>query len=95
MSKRAAVIAAIRKHYADLGIPLDALSDTEIEMGVRQLADAMKESGKSKEDVTEAMRKAVEIAERNAAERQAALDAAAAAEGGGDATPAASEAEAE
>ena len=56
---RAAMIKKIREHYADLGIPLDDLSDRQIELGVRQLAAAARESGMSKEEAQEAMRKAV------------------------------------
>ncbi len=75
MADKATIIAAIRTHYEKLGISLDALSDAEIEMGVRQLADAMKGSGAGEEQVLAAMRKAVVIAKKNAAARQAALDA--------------------
>ena len=64
---RKATIATIRKHYADLGIPLDELSDTQIELGVRQLAAAARESGMTREDATAAMRKAVESAKSNEA----------------------------
>ncbi len=53
------MIKKIREHYADLGIPLDDLSDRQIELGVRQLAAAARESGMSKEEAQEAMRKAV------------------------------------
>ena len=56
---RKAAIAKIREHYASLGIPLDELSDRQIELGVRQLAAAARESGMSKEEAQEAMRKAV------------------------------------
>ena len=56
---RAAMIRRIREHYAGLGIPLDDLSDRQIELGVRQLAAAARESGMSKEEAQEAMRKAV------------------------------------
>ena len=35
MADRAAVIAKIREHYAALDIPLDKLSDIDVEMGVR------------------------------------------------------------
>jgi alcohol dehydrogenase YqhD (iron-dependent ADH family) len=56
---RKAAIAKIREHYSSLGIPLDELSDRQIELGVRQLAAAARESGMSKEEAQEAMRKAV------------------------------------
>jgi len=56
---RKAMITKIRDHYANLGIPLDDLSDRQIELGVRQLAAAARESGMSKEEAQEAMRKAV------------------------------------
>lgn len=59
---RKAAIAKIRAHYANLGIPLDDLSDRQIELGVRQLAHAAREAGMSKEEATDAMRKAVENA---------------------------------
>ena len=59
-----AVIARIRDHYAALGIPLDALSDRDIEHGVRQLASAAREAGTDKEAATEAMRAAVEAAKQ-------------------------------
>ena len=65
---RRATIAKIRAHYARLGIPLDDLSDRQIELGVRQLAAAARESGMSKEEATEAMRKAVESAKSREAE---------------------------
>ncbi|HEY8467347.1 MAG TPA: hypothetical protein VIL04_11145 [Solirubrobacterales bacterium] len=61
---RDAVIAKIRAHYARMGIPLDDLSDREIELGVRQLAVASRESGMTREQITEAMRKAAEEARR-------------------------------
>lgn len=61
---RKATIAKIRAHYSNLGIPLDDLSDRQIELGVRQLAAAARESGMSKEEATEAMRKAVESAKK-------------------------------
>jgi ribosomal protein S2 len=61
---RKAAIQKIRKHYADLGIPLDDLSDRQIELGVRQLAAAARESGMSKEEAQEAMRKAVANAKK-------------------------------
>jgi hypothetical protein len=61
---RKAAIAKIRAHYSNLGIPLDELSDRQIELGVRQLAAAARESGMSKEEATEAMRKAVESAKK-------------------------------
>jgi hypothetical protein len=44
-----AVISRIRDHYASLGIPLDALSDREIEHGVRQLAAAAREAARERE----------------------------------------------
>ena len=56
---RRATIAKIREHYAKLGIPLDELSDRQIELGVRQLAHAAREAGMTGEEATEAMRKAV------------------------------------
>ena len=59
---RQAAITRIREHYAKLGIPLDELSDRQIELGVRQLAFAAREAGMSKEEATDAMRKAVESA---------------------------------
>jgi hypothetical protein len=59
---RKELITKIREHYADLGIPLDDLSDRQIELGVRQLAAAARESGMSKEEAQEAMRKAVQNA---------------------------------
>ncbi|MDQ3759238.1 MAG: hypothetical protein M3331_04765 [Actinomycetota bacterium] len=61
---RKAAITRIREHYANLGIPLDELSDRQIELGVRQLAAAARESGMSKEEAQEAMRKAVENAKK-------------------------------
>lgn len=65
---RKAMIAKIRDHYASLGIELDELSDGQIEMGVRQLAAAARESGMSKEDALEKMRQAVESAKKPAEE---------------------------
>ncbi len=62
IEKRAAVVARIREHYKALGIPLDELSDRQIELGVRQLAVAAREAGMSNGEATEAMRKAVESA---------------------------------
>jgi hypothetical protein len=59
---RRAAIARIREHYAKLGIPLDELSDRQIELGVRQLAHAAREAGMTGDQATEAMRKAVESA---------------------------------
>jgi predicted nucleotide-binding protein (sugar kinase/HSP70/actin superfamily) len=59
---RRATIAKIREHYAKLGIPLDELSDRQIELGVRQLAHAAREAGMTGEEATEAMRKAVQSA---------------------------------
>ncbi len=61
---RRAMITRIREHYAGLGIPLDDLSDRQIELGVRQLAAAARESGMSKEEAQEAMRKAVASAKK-------------------------------
>ncbi|UJA21115.1 hypothetical protein HJD18_13435 [Thermoleophilia bacterium SCSIO 60948] len=68
LEKRAAVVAKIREHYASLGIPLDDLSDRQIELGVRQLAVAAREAGMTSGEATEAMRKAVENAKKPAAE---------------------------
>jgi hypothetical protein len=62
---RRATIAKIRAHYANLGIPLDELSDRQIELGVRQLAHAAREAGMTGEEATEAMRKAVESAKES------------------------------
>ena len=62
VERRKATIAKIRAHYASLGIPLDELSDRQIELGVRQLAAAAREAGMSKEEAAEAMRRAVENA---------------------------------
>jgi hypothetical protein len=59
---RRATIAKIRAHYANLGIPLDDLSDRQIELGVRQLAHAAREAGMTGDEATEAMRRAVESA---------------------------------
>lgn len=64
LEKRAAVVAKIREHYASLGIPLDDLSDRQIELGVRQLAVAAREAGMTSGEATEAMRKAVENAKK-------------------------------
>lgn len=61
---RKELITRIREHYAGLGIPLDDLSDRQIELGVRQLAAAARESGMSKEEAQEAMRKAVANAKK-------------------------------
>jgi hypothetical protein len=61
---RRATIAKIREHYAKLGIPLDDLSDRQIELGVRQLAHAAREAGMTGDEATEAMRKAVESAKQ-------------------------------
>lgn len=69
MADKSAVIARIRDHYGSLGIPLDSLSDREIELGVRQLAEAAREAGMGSEGATEAMRRAVEAAGRERAER--------------------------
>ncbi len=65
---RRATIAKIRAHYAKLGIPLDDLSDRQIELGVRQLAHAAREAGMTGEEATEAMRRAVESAKERSAE---------------------------
>lgn len=54
-----AIIAKVREHYASKGIPLDELSDRQIEIGVRQLAAAAREAGMSAEEATEKMREAV------------------------------------
>ena len=62
---RRAMIMKIREHYKSLGIPLDDLSDRQIELGVRQLAAAARESGMSKEEAQEAMRKAVVNAKKS------------------------------
>jgi hypothetical protein len=62
--QKAELIARIRAHYAELGIPLDALSDREVELGVRQLAAAAREAGSGSAEATEAMRQAVEAAKR-------------------------------
>ena len=83
MADRDAVIAKIREHYAALDIPLDGLSDLDVEVGVRQLAAAAKEMGSSSEDVNKAMREAVKAVADAAREREA-LAAAAAAEAGED-----------
>lgn len=79
-----AVIAKIREHYAALDIPLDELSDLDVEVGVRQLAAAAKEMGSSAEDVNKAMREAVKAVADAAREREALAAAAAAAEAGED-----------
>lgn len=87
-AQRNAVIGKIREHYGALGIPLDELSDRDIEQGVRQLAAAARESGTGSAQATEAMRRAVEFAKQAKAEAQAAADAAAAeAEDGAGASP--------
>lgn len=62
MSQKEQVISRIREHYKELGIPLDSLSDREIEYGVRQLAAAARDSGTGSKEATEAMRQAVEAA---------------------------------
>jgi len=59
-----AIIAKVREHYASKGIPLDGLSDRQIEIGVRQLAAAAREAGMSAEEATEKMREAVAQAGR-------------------------------
>ncbi|HYH60559.1 MAG TPA: hypothetical protein VD766_01715 [Solirubrobacterales bacterium] len=73
---RKAMITKIREHYAGLGIPLDDLSDRQIELGVRQLAAAARESGMSKDEAQEAMRKAVENAKKPEADQASDADAA-------------------
>ena len=73
---RKAMITKIREHYASLGIPLDDLSDRQIELGVRQLAAAARESGMSKDEAQEAMRKAVENAKKPEADQASDADAA-------------------
>lgn len=65
MAEKQAVIARIREHYAELGIPLDALSDREIEHGVRQLAAAARDAGTGSEEATAAMRAAVKAAQNS------------------------------
>ena len=62
---RKAAITKIREHYSKVGIPLDDLSDRQIEIGVRQLAAAARESGMSKEEAQEAMGKAVASAKKS------------------------------
>ncbi len=62
ITDKQALIARIRDHYASLGIPLDALSDRDVELGVRQLAAAVREAGTGSKEATEAMRAAVEAA---------------------------------
>jgi hypothetical protein len=62
ITDKQALIARIRDHYARLGIPLDALSDRDVELGVRQLAAAVREAGTGSKEATEAMRAAVEAA---------------------------------
>lgn len=69
MADKSAVIARIREHYGSLGIPLDSLSDREIELGVRQLAEAAREAGTGSEQATEAMRRAADAAKRERVER--------------------------
>lgn len=64
ITDKQALIARIRDHYANLGIPLDALSDRDVELGVRQLAAAAREAGTGSAQATEAMRAAVEAAKR-------------------------------
>jgi hypothetical protein len=70
MADKAAVIARIRQHYAERGIPLDDLSDRDIEQGVRQLAFAAREAGTGSEEAEAAMRVAVEAAKRAREERR-------------------------
>ncbi len=62
MADKQSLIARIRDHYGELGIPLDALSDREIEMGVRQLAAAGREAGTGSKEATAALRAPVEAA---------------------------------
>jgi len=86
MASNQAVIAKIREHYAALGIPLDELSDRQIELGVRQLASATRDAGMTPDEATEAMRRAVasvkaeapaaDLEPQSDAEAQAAADAA-------------------
>jgi hypothetical protein len=85
MPSNQAVITKIREHYAALGIPLDELSDRQIELGVRQLASATREAGMTPDEATEAMRQAVasvkseapppDLEPQSDAEAQAAEDA--------------------
>ncbi len=82
-ANRDAVIVKIREHYAALDIPLDELSDLDVEVGVRQLAAAAKEMGSSSDDVNKAMREAVKAVADAAREREG-LATAAAAEAGED-----------
>jgi 2-phospho-L-lactate transferase/gluconeogenesis factor (CofD/UPF0052 family) len=70
------VIAAIRRHYEAQGISLEHLDDRQIELGVRQLAAAARESGMTSEEATEKMREAVVQLERSKAEKAAAAAAA-------------------
>lgn len=58
------MIDRIREHYAALGIPLDALSDQQIDQGVRQLAYAAREAGTGSREANEAMLRAVEAAKK-------------------------------
>lgn len=62
--ERQEIIARIRDHYAREGIPLDALTDREIELGVRQLAAAAREAGTGSKEAAAAMRAAVEAAKQ-------------------------------
>ncbi len=64
LEARKELIAKIRAHYSNIGIPLDELSDRQIELGVRQLAAAARESGMSAEEATEKMRQAVANAKK-------------------------------
>lgn len=80
MADQREIITKIREHYESRGISLEALSDQEIAYGVMQLASAARESGVGSEGAEDAMRAAVEVAKKRAAEAQAAADAQAAAE---------------
>jgi hypothetical protein len=64
ITDKQALIARIRDHYAKLGIPLDALSDRDVELGVRQLAAATREAGTGSKEATEARRAAVAAAKQ-------------------------------
>jgi hypothetical protein len=77
MADKTAVIAKIREHYSARGIPLDDLSDRDIEQGVRQLAYAAREAGTGSKEAEDAMRMAVEVAKRQKEERAAEAAAAA------------------
>ncbi len=64
LEARKELIAKIRAHYGSIGIPLDDLTDRQIELGVRQLAAAAREAGMSAEEATEKMRQAVANAKK-------------------------------